>query len=161
MHISMNRRMSELLSSENIDFEQDLPLTVKGLLDLLEAGIHQHGDIYSISSREPTHEDIKRAFDETGYEASENHIHMEDYVGRGGNPIELVKVGLAYSQKIAEILKKQFPTIPFQISLSYHTGKYPSCVVRFHKQRPDEHWLTEDLEGYKEEAVLAIDITPV
>jgi hypothetical protein len=87
--------------------------------------------------------------DRTGIECFVNHLHFR--VGRGRRALERV---FRYTAALSESLRS-LRDGNFQILLSVANG---DCTVRFHKCRPGEEWLTNDLEGYKREAILVLTV---
>lgn len=106
----------------------------------------------SIDKLEKTFDNaIKMYMDKTGYEASntetrinccfENDISMET-----GTQIALMVIGI-WTLK----LKQMEPYSKFCLIMC---SNEKHVEIRFHKVRDDEStWLTEDLEGYKDEAI--------
>ncbi len=92
--------------------------------------------------------------DRTGFEASENHIHMIDCANEFvKNPLE----GLKFALNLLEVweckLKRDFPHYKFHLILTYDGT---DSILRFHKYREEEgSWIkNNDLDGYKEECIL-------
>lgn len=80
--------------------------------------------------------------DLTGFECFVNHVHFR-------KPID----ALATAEQIRRLLKESFRG-DFEIIVAGDAAGY---TVRFHKWRPREEWLSNDLEGYSSEAVLSLD----
>lgn len=89
--------------------------------------------------------------DRTDLEASINHYHIEN-----------LKTGLKLISNWEEHLKLQYPEREFILILS-STIEGEDVVIRFYQLRNDEpEWIKlNDLEGYKEEAILVIEILNV
>jgi hypothetical protein len=70
-------------------------------------------------------------------------------------PLLLLTAGLL----MAEALSRKLALLPgrFNVIVSYD-GE--SCAVRFHKIRPGQRWLSEDLESYVDEGVLVVEAGP-
>jgi hypothetical protein len=102
---------------------------------------------------------ITKAYgDKTGFEASNNHIHISQYVDDGyRSPIKELKLAMYILDAWKIKLKTDFPEYKFHLILSYD-GK--ESTLRFHKYREDEgFWLIiDDLDGYEEEAILILEI---
>ncbi len=92
--------------------------------------------------------------DETGYECSENHIHI-DWLTRDRSLPALVhlRLGLLLCERLVARLQARSDAVPARVIMSFD-GRY--CVVRFHKLREGQLWLASDLEGYQE-GVLFLD----
>src|SRR4051812_26077028 len=88
--------------------------------------------------------------DLTGYECFVNHVHLP-YNGTGDS----LMGSLAYVAQLWESLDQYAQDRQFLIILSISGTE---CVVRFHECRAGEAWLASDLEGYKEESILAVSV---
>lgn len=93
--------------------------------------------------------------DSTGYECAVNSIRLEDYLERDTSrePAILAATALKYAQFLAERLR-EVSSDTFRIIASV-SGK--RAKMRFHKMRNGESWLTDDLEAYRDEAILVLD----
>lgn len=96
--------------------------------------------------------------DKSGFEASFNHIHItQDTNNNIRNPIE----GLKFAMHILNIWKSKlntdFPECKFHLLLSFD-GE--TSTLRFHRYREEEgSWIRiNDLDGYKNEAILVMEI---
>ena len=158
MDAEMNQKMESLLRREGIDLSELPQLNVPRLIELLNSGIHRHRELYVFNSNQPDREAIRRLGGTTGYEATENHIHMEDYIASYPDPVELLRVGLSYAKALFLRLKQQYPHTPFTVILGYSDGEHPSCVVRFVKHRKNDLWLGENLDNYRLEKVMRIKV---
>jgi hypothetical protein len=128
-----------------------LPLQDETLADYLARGVTENDEciILSALAESCSPYDPGLFFDRTGYECFVNHVHIEH---QPHAPDEL-REAFSYAQRLAGLLN----TVPgpFMIIISQHTAT-SETAVRFHKIRPDEGWLADDLEGYADEAILAI-----
>jgi len=70
-------------------------------------------------------------------------------------PLLLLTAGLL----MAEAVSRKLAGVPgrFNVIVSYDGD---SCAVRFHKIRPGERWLSEDLEAYVDEGILVVEAGP-
>lgn len=86
--------------------------------------------------------------DRTDLEASINHYHIED-----------LRTGLILISNWKENLKLNYPEKDFILILS-STIEGEDVIIRFYQFREHEpEWIKlNDLEGYKEEAILVIEI---
>jgi hypothetical protein len=89
---------------------------------------------------------INQYGDETGFEAFINHIHIEDEVPATMGPPELLRQAVMFAACVADRLQRAYPDDAFEIIIACAD----SYVVRFHKVRPDQSWLANDLESYDE-----------
>jgi hypothetical protein len=93
--------------------------------------------------------------DATGLECSANKLKMEAMFPPrivASCPLLLLTAGLLTARALSVELSR-YPG-RFNVILSYDGD---SCVVRFHKIRAGERWLSEDLEGYVDEGVLVFE----
>lgn len=93
--------------------------------------------------------------DQTGLECIANRLRMESMLDARlvrSCPLLLLTAGLITARVVSAALAR-FPG-RFNVILSYD-GE--SCAVRFHKIRPGERWLLEDLEEYVDEGVLVFE----
>ena len=97
------------------------------------------------------------ADDETGFECGLNKVHLEDFVDADLPLSELARIGCAYGMYLRQALLDSKVSGDFRIivsaqlpDLTLNVGNV--CTVRFHKIRPGQIWLHNDLEAYKEEA---------
>ena len=90
--------------------------------------------------------------DRTGREALVNHIHIADRLQTREN---MAEQGCLYAVALAARLADTYPDDKFTVVMSVGDN----CVVRSYVTRPDEvPWLSDDLEGYLSEAILALDV---
>lgn len=90
----------------------------------------------------------KDFLDRTGLESFVNHVH---FPFRGDRSSLLRALG--NTMALQEALQAYEPSRRFLVILSISDNK---STVPFHESRPDESWLADDLEGYKEEAILVL-----
>jgi hypothetical protein len=145
----MNSRMVELLKQRRISLPLDTfdATAYAEFLRLVEV----QGSVL-IKSEFDLNKHIKLTGfqDRTGYEASVNHVHF---------PLDDHRESLLKCLSYANNLQKELTAISagrrFLILLSAE-GK--NCVVSFHQIRQNEKWISDDLEGFKEEAVLLLPV---
>jgi hypothetical protein len=102
--------------------------------------------------------------DETGFECNLSKIHVEDFVADDLSLSEVARLGIAYAVRLRDALLQSVLSGTFRIigdaqlpdaDLNMHGS---ICTVRVHKVRPGQIWLDDDLEAYKLNAVLVIDL---
>ena len=149
-----NRRMADLLAGSAGAAPIELPGKLHTLVNLgfkEVDGCVFFRDFFRHDRADglPLHQDA------TGYECAVNGFHLEDYLERDAapEPVTLAATALACARFLAARLE-HFSTDPFRIIASVANG---ASVLRFHKLREGERWLRDDLEGYREEAVLVLD----
>ena len=124
-------------------------------------GIVESDSIWS-TARTP----VNNQDDETGFECSLSKIHVEDFVAEDLPLAEVTRVGIAYALRLRDALLRlrSVLTGTFRIIVD---AQLPSpdldvhgsvCTVRFHKVRPGQVWLDDDLDAYKLNAVLVIEL---
>jgi hypothetical protein len=89
--------------------------------------------------------------DRTGFECFVNHVHIGDFVDGELDASILHLQGLLLAEQLERKLK---PVGAFRIIVSCDET---DCAVRFHKLRPGEQWVLDDLETYREEALLILE----
>jgi hypothetical protein len=104
--------------------------------------------------------------DETGFECSLNKVYLEDFADAGISLPELARIGCAFAEHLRKALIGSPVSGTFRIIVD---AQLPGaelevgnvCSVRFHKIRPDQSWLADDLETYKENAIWVFDFEKV
>jgi hypothetical protein len=98
----------------------------------------------------------EHAHDRTGYEASINSLHVEDYVEREhvSTSSALAWVAVRCAEYLAGRLRT-FSGDRFRVIVSVSSR---AATLRFHTLREAESWLADDLETYTDEAIGYIDI---
>jgi hypothetical protein len=91
----------------------------------------------------------KTYFDEIGYECFVNHFHF-----KGGSEGELATVAAEFCRRAHAIWEKSNLSgeLRFIVSIRDH-----EATVRFHLIREGNQWLADDLNSYKNEAILVYD----
>jgi hypothetical protein len=88
--------------------------------------------------------------DRTGYEAFVNHVHF---------PLDDHRESLLKCLSYVSNLQRELTAISAgRRFLIIFSAEGTNCVVRFHQVRPNENWISEDLEGYKDEAILLLPV---
>lgn len=145
--MKMNHRMSALLrrASIPVPFGNSLTPGLSPTPALVIVGEFVLLKDHYEASKHIRPEDLP---DKTGYECLINHVHL---------PFDGTNESLRSSLRYAVALQKELTRIGqghgFQVILSVDDRE---CTVRFHRIRPNENWIADDLEGYAEEAVLVL-----
>jgi hypothetical protein len=93
--------------------------------------------------------------DLTGFECFINQVHVEDHLhGTILDQTALLKEGVAFTLAVQSRLHSCFADKPFTVQLA---STDTTCAGRFHVTRPTEQWLSSDLDGYAEEAILVLE----
>ncbi len=149
--VDMNNAMKKLYSPDWDLSRVQLP---KGLNEMLEGGVVLHDGCYVLkkSFEANPHIHLDQFEDRTAYEHFLNHMHIED---NGGI---CLPVAFAYLQRVSDVLRREFPNEQF-VGIISSTRKGRDCVVGFHARHEGEQgWLSDDLEGYKTEAVCLLEM---
>lgn len=129
---------------------KDLP---KELFDIAAKGFIEEGQCFILqhmASREKN-VSISNFPDLTGYECFINCLHIDDYVGQDY---------LFWSLKFMDVVLNSWRAMNKEHKLRAIVSTDDlGAVIRFHVLRENENWLSDDLESYKEEAVLFMDST--
>jgi hypothetical protein len=96
-------------------------------------------------------------------EWSINHLHIDDYLSRSqSNRERQLSLGLSFGQELVELLRKNQEFGPFRVVVSIDADdedpRLTSCTVRFYRKRRGEVVMSDNLEGYKLEAIQLTDI---
>src|SRR5579859_134672 len=141
----MNKRMSQLLAGLGVSLPAltGSPSTAKG--EFITVG----GSLLLKDGYEQAKGVNANNFpDRTGFECFVNHVHLP-FSGTQRSLRSCLEYAMGLRSRLAEVGQgRRFMVI---VSLSDD-----DCVVRFHELRKNEHWLADDLEAYREEAVLAM-----
>ncbi len=158
--------MLELLGG-NLDFEPDSERVPLELISKLDGGFKEvDGCIVPSSFRNVSpwpdrRQKVDNIDDETGFECSLSKVHVEDYLPVSRTSEELARIGVAYANFIRRAVIESHITGVFRIvvavELADGSANKDGCTVRFHKVRPHQFWLDDDLEHYQEEAIFAMD----
>jgi hypothetical protein len=89
--------------------------------------------------------------DRTGFECFVNHVHISDFIEGEVDASMMHLQGLLLAEELERKLK---PLGRFRIIVSCDEM---DCAVRFHRLRPGELWVLDDLETYREEALLILE----
>ena len=138
--------------------ERDVPLLPPALEAVLAPGLTLDGDALVLAiAREKVHPPPESFPDLTGYEAFVNHVHIDDHLdgGLASDSSALLTHGLAFTRRLEALLSRE--ARPTELVLSVDEM---SASVRFYTWRPDQPYLADDLEGYRDEAILVIDVRP-
>jgi len=154
--VRMNQKMRASLDQANpADFAKGEKLSEK-LSQLLAQGFTDLDGAIVFTAMSNIAENVKpeNFTDLTGFECFVNHIHVEDQLdGPIPNQIALLGQGIALALATESQLRSTFPGKLFNVIV---TASAHGCGVRFHLVRPGEEWLASNLDGYSDEAILAL-----
>lgn len=151
----MNQSMMDLYRNIRTSVQNPKRPLQPPLASLLAAGIVEQDSCLLLAALVNINTNAtKHSFpDLTGYECFLNHLHVSDYVDSG----EVLIQGLKFGFQLAKQLR------PFSSSSTVILSADPASedvVIRFHKNRPGEQWLSDDLDQYSEEALMVLTIPP-
>jgi hypothetical protein len=91
--------------------------------------------------------------DKTGYECFVNHVHLKER----GDSAAVLRQAVAFCRRVSVEALRLAPNQSLRFIISKNGEDW---TAHFHILRTDEpSWVSDDLEGYKEEAVLVLDST--
>lgn len=157
-----NAAMRSLLKSAAASKEPlALHTDVTRLRQLFLPPIKRVGDCVIIASEsveeiEPYLDEAVQMYgDKTGYEASNSKVMINDFFDKPLSQAQGTRIALLAADLWAMQLKTLAPETTFRIILA---SDGESVTMRFHQVRADElGWLSEDIEGYKYEAIGYMD----
>jgi hypothetical protein len=128
------------------------------LRELLSPGLIERDDVLLLRCADVARHPERDGFpDATGYEAVINHFHVDSL----GDGLDDFRLALGATGEIRRQLQETVSAQPVRIIISRNlSGEYIGSTVRFHRVRPGETWLSDDLEGYGNEAVGFLDVRP-
>jgi len=149
--LRMNAEMSSLLAGTLPDF------VPSGFRQLVAEGFTQVAGHVRWRAWAPDQDaiDVTPLHDSTGFECSANSLHVEDYLEAQPGGYSLAPIALACARRLASHLR-QWVADPCRIIVNVRPADGTS-TLRFHKIRAGERWIADDLEGYRDEAVLVLD----
>jgi hypothetical protein len=122
------------------------------LSTVLKAGFERHDGCVFLAAEMDRRTAADDRLDRTGREALINHIHIADRLQTREN---MAEQGRLYAVALAAQLADACPGGRFTVVMSVGDD----CVVRSYMRRPNEiPWISDDLEGYLDEAVLALAV---
>jgi hypothetical protein len=133
----------------------DLPKRDEGLSRIAKSGFVFKDGCYLLRGLIPTHTNVGRWDfpDRTGYECTMNHIHIDDHVDS-----DFLAFGISFVEEVFETWRTQgYEPELMAIFAVDESGLESGLMIAFHAKRPNEQWLDENLENYREEAVLMVD----
>lgn len=148
----MKTRFNRAFLEKQIDKVEALPPNIS---DIIHAGFEKCGDVVFFKKlAAPTIDTIefllKENIDLTGVECYLNKVHLGDLFNSNNvyNHIEIITNGIILAGHAAIAISKLFPGEPFRFILTEDEGEISSVVLRFHKIRANESWVSTDIESY-------------
>ncbi len=155
-----NKRMQDILLKYHIGANEPYSLD-PNLSSILDSGIREVNGAYLFAKLEGSEAEPSSQFmDLTDYEYMVNHIHLEFNLMPQSrkNPRILVRNGVVFADRLRTKLASAFPKIPFRIILSFRSHPILTCVVRFHRIRNNQEPISDNLEDYKSDAMMVVEV---
>lgn len=145
--MNMNSRMVELLNLRRISLPLDT-IDTTAYSEFLRFVDVQGSVLIKRQFDRSKHIELTGFQDRTGYEAFINHVHF---------PLDDDRESLLKCLSYASNLQRELTAISAgRRFLIVFSAEGKNCVIRFYQVRPNENWLSDDLEGYEEEAILVL-----
>ena len=159
VNVRVNQSMLELLGGDPAFFEMPADELPPALLQRAATPLTEvNGCIVPALTPSVTWVD-----DETGTECFWSHFHLKDFLPEATPLEELARVALDYVWPLRKGILAAHLSGSFRMIAAIEKPDpeqtKPSCAIRFHRMRPGQLWLAEDLESYKHEAILVCDFT--
>lgn len=154
----MNGVMERHLTELKIDLAKNDVVLNENLSNLINLGFVEFEGCVLLNGlkKPPNHAQIADFQDKTGFECFINKIHIEDYFADKKTPKkERAKQAVEFGRKLKEKLSLAFDCNRFEIFFSTDGEHY---IVNFHKIRNGEMWLSDNLDGYKDEGILVFNV---
>ncbi|MGY0503003.1 hypothetical protein ACWZHB_31325 [Nocardia sp. FBN12] len=165
--MTMNDRAARLLDVQGgfvgLDPNEGL---ASGLRARVDAGIGCRGEVVCWAPVPAQADDAARRHqDLTGWECLHTSMHLEDFVPvattSADGPIigfgaqrTLLRQGIALARGVGRLAGELSTPIPLRCIIATNET---NGTFRFHRIRPDESWLVDDLDRYDGECVVVID----
>jgi hypothetical protein len=146
MNMKMNREMTLLLQAKGVTWPAHKTFNEK------PPNLERVGDCVVLRSEYERNKHVKVTDlpDRTGFECFINHVHI---------PFENTKESLIHCLDYVAVLERALISTalpgPFRVIVSIADH---NCIVRFHRIRRGEDWIDENLEVYKSEAIMVLDV---
>lgn len=169
MIVQTNQSMRDLLGEEAAHPERIKVPVPSALIQTLRGGFKEiDGCIVPVdfqkssiwSAERPR---IDNRDDETGLECSLSKTHVDAFTTDCTELLAMTRISIAYGFLVKEALEQSAIGGSIRIIISAqlpspeleHVGHV--CTVRFHRIRPHQVWLSEDIEGFLHEALMVLD----
>jgi hypothetical protein len=167
----MNDDAARLLGVCGLGGLEPLDELSDGLRDLAVCGIERRGQVLTWADSASGAEGAPGMFqDLTGWECAESSFHLEDFV-----PVEvrivngcepriseddqrvLLRQGVAFGLAVRQAAYALEPPVPVRCIISVNET---NGTFRFHQVRPGEHWNLPELDTYRLDKMVVLDIEP-
>lgn len=168
MVVRTNSSMLELLGGDPEFHEPNSEPVPASLVDELKEGFKEvegcvvPHSFQATSIWSNTRPRANNVDDETGFECNMSKVHLDAFVDENVPLSELARIGCAYAMYLRQAILRSQVSGDFRIIVdtqlpdaNFRVGNV--CSVRFHKTRPGQAWLVDDLESYKENALWVLE----
>lgn len=158
MKISYNSKMRIFLNKKLANIENINEPLPSALYNLLSRGIECIDDCVYLKANISFLRKIDKndLFDKTGLECFVNKITLDEYVSNEATIDEIFETGVSALNFLKTLLYNESGKFLIIFGIQ-HDNDFLSGTLRFHKYRPGESWLSDNLEGY-EESILVVHI---
>jgi len=159
VNVRVNQRMLQLLGGDPEFFEMSAKELPAALLEKAATPLTEK-DGCIVPLQKPTAVFID---DETGTECFWTKFHLDDYLPAGTTIEEFARTALDFVWPLRSSIASSQLTGSFRMIASVDPAcdeeEIPSCTIRFHRLRPNQAWISDELESYKKEAIAVCDFT--
>jgi hypothetical protein len=152
----MNDKMSALLQGAGLKWPVE-PRTIRDQHQLPALEIFE--DCVLLKNQwEPNKQHVKITDfpDKTGFECFINHVQLP-FAGTNESLVSCLKYAETLRDSLLPLTQDRHFEVIVSLSDDAPSPRF-ACVVRFHQIRPGENSISENLDGYKSEAVLVFDV---
>ena len=147
-YMRMNNKMSALLQGAGMTW----PLKPEpGKAELPELELVHDCVLLKEEYERNKHAKVSDFPDRTGFECFINHVHLP-FAGTNESLVACMAYAAALQHSLAYFAEGQRR---FRVIVGIGAR---DCAIRFHWIRSGETWISDNLEGYKSEAILVLDV---
>lgn len=162
--------MRALAIAHDLTSDEQPEKLIAGLHRLIERGIERRNQVLTwANSRAVTENATEHPGGLTGWEASNNWVPLEGFIGVQSNALYgpdnlpegqqqiLLHYGIEFLLKFTALAQALDPPVPLRCILA---GSERSVTFRFHQIRPAETWDPNNPWNFSPEKVIVADIAP-
>jgi hypothetical protein len=159
VNVRVNQSMLELLGGDPAFFEMPVEELPPALLDKAATPLTEAKGCV-VPALDPS---VIWVEDETGTECFWTHFSLESFLPEATPLEEMARTALDYVWPLRKGILASHLSGSFRMIASVEmpglAQAKPSCVIRFHRLRFGQPWIAENLDSYKDEAILVCDFT--
>lgn len=151
-----NQAMSDFLHGKDVDSLCEMKPLPEPLTEILSSGFVEAEDCVFLAGHRATspHARLGDFSDRTGFECFVNKVNVYQHLRGQTVPNTVVKIlTVCFARELKTRLAEVYPSYNFTVFASFGAIE---TFVNFHRNRPGESWLSNNLEGYLDEAVLVL-----